>query len=95
MLDFARQGDVLVVRRLSRLSRFLKDLIEIFVLLESKGFGLISLQDSIDISSISGKLVFHIFGDLAGNFIREKANAALQSARARGRKGGRPKSLDP
>jgi len=66
-------------------------------LLESKGIGLKSLQEAIDTSSSSGKLIFHIFGALAEferNLIREKTQTGLQAARARGRKGGRPKSLD-
>ncbi len=66
-------------------------------LLESRGVGLKSLHESIDTSSSSGKLIFHIFGALAEferNLIRERAQASLQAARARGRKGGRPKSLD-
>ena len=96
-LDYARQGDIIVVWRLDSLSRSLKDLIEMVALLESKGVGLKSLQESIDTSSSSGKLVFHIFGALAEferNLIRERTNAGLQAARARGRKGGRPKTLD-
>jgi DNA invertase Pin-like site-specific DNA recombinase len=96
-LDFARKGDIIVVWRLDRLSRSLKDLIEMVTLLESKGIGLKSLQESIDTSTSSGKLVFHIFGALAEferNLIRERTNAGLQAARARGRKGGRPKLLD-
>jgi DNA invertase Pin-like site-specific DNA recombinase len=97
-LDYARQGDVLVVWRLDRLSRSLKDLIEMVILFESKGIGLKSLQESIDTSSSSGKLIFHIFGALAEferNLIRERTHAGLHAARARGRKGGRPRSLDP
>jgi len=65
-------------------------------LLEVQGIGLKSLQESIDTSSSSGKLIFHIFGALAEferNLIRERTQAGLQAARARGRKGGRPKSL--
>lgn len=96
-LAYARQGDIIVVWRLDRLSRSLKDLIEIVALLESKDIGLKSLQESIDTASSSGKLIFHIFGALAEferNLIRERTNAGLQAARARGRKGGRPKSLD-
>ena len=83
--------------RLDRLSRSLKDLIEMVTLLESKGIGLKSLQEAIDTSSSSGKLIFHIFGALAEferNLIRERTQAGLQAARARGRKGGRPKSLN-
>ncbi|MFB2706479.1 MULTISPECIES: recombinase family protein [Marinobacter] len=95
-LQYARTGDTIVVWRLDRLSRSLKDLIEMVTLLESKGIGLKSLQEAIDTSSSSGKLIFHIFGALAEferNLIRERTQAGLQAARARGRKGGRPKSL--
>lgn len=66
-------------------------------LLEEKGIGLKSLHESIDTASSSGKLIFHIFGALAEferNLIRERTHAGLQAARARGRKGGRPKKLD-
>lgn len=96
-LQYARAGDTLVVWRLDRLSRSLKDLIEMVTLLESKGIGLKSLQEAIDTSSSSGKLIFHIFGALAEferNLIRERTQAGLQAARARGRKGGRPKALN-
>lgn len=96
-LQYARAGDTIVVWRLDRLSRSLKDLIEMVTLLESKGIGLKSLQEAIDTSSNSGKLIFHIFGALAEferNLIRERTQAGLQAARARGRKGGRPKSLN-
>jgi len=95
-LQYVRAGDTIVVWRLDRLSRSLKDLIEIVSLLESRGIGLKSLHESIDTSSSSGKLIFHIFGALAEferNLIRERTQAGLQAARARGRKGGRPKSL--
>ena len=96
-LQYARAGDTIVVWRLDRLSRSLKDLIEMVTLLESKGIGLKSLQEAIDTSSSSGKLIFHIFGALAEferNLIRERTQAGLQAARARGRKGDRPKSLN-
>lgn len=95
-LEFARQGDIVIVWRLDRLSRSLKDLIEIVALLDSKKIGLRSLHESIDTSSSSGKLIFHIFGALAEferNLIRERTHAGLQAARARGRQGGRPKKL--
>jgi len=65
-------------------------------LLDSKKIGLRSLHESIDTASSSGKLIFHIFGALAEferNLIRERTHAGLQAARARGRKGGRPKKL--
>ena len=95
-LNFARPGDTLVVWRLDRLSRSLRDLIETVTLLESRGVQLKSLHESIDTSSSSGKLVFHLFGALAEferNLIRERTQAGLRAARVRGRKGGRPKSL--
>ena len=96
-IKFARSGDTLVVWRLDRLSRSLRDLIETVTLLESRGVQLKSLHESIDTTSSSGKLIFHLFGALAEferNLIRERTQAGLQAARARGRKGGRPKALD-
>jgi DNA invertase Pin-like site-specific DNA recombinase len=87
-----------VVWRLDRLGRSLKDLIEIAGKLEANGIALKSLNESIDTSSSSGKLIFHIFGALAEferNLIRERTNAGLESAKARGRVGGRPKKLEP
>ena len=65
-------------------------------LLDSSKIGLRSLHGSIDTSSSSGKVIFHIFGALAEferNPIRERTHAGLQAARARGKKGGRPKKL--
>ncbi|OLQ73218.1 transposon DNA-invertase [Photobacterium proteolyticum] len=95
-LQYVRKGDIIVVWRLDRLSRSLKDLIEMVTSLESRGIGLKSLQESIDTSTSSGKLIFHLFGALAEferNLIRERTQAGLQAARVRGRKGGRPKAL--
>ena len=96
-LKFARSGDTLVVWRLDRLSRSLRDLIETVTLLESRGVQLKSLHELIDTASSSGKLIFHLFGALAEferNLIKERTLAGLQAARARGRKGGRPPSLN-
>lgn len=96
-LNYARPSDTLVVWRLDRLSRSLKDLIEMVTFLESKNIGLKSMQETIDTSSSSGKLIFHIFGALAEferSLIKERTQAGLQAARARGRKGGRPESLN-
>lgn len=97
-IEFARKGDVIVVWRLDRLSRSLKDLIDVVALLDSKYIGLKSLHESIDTTSSSGKLIFHIFGALAEferNLIRERTHAGLKAARARGKMGGRPKKLNP
>jgi DNA invertase Pin-like site-specific DNA recombinase len=96
-LDHVRQGDVLVVWRLDRLSRSLGSLIELMTHLDSRGIGFKSLTEQIDTTTSGGKLIFHIFGALAEferNLIRERTNAGLAAARARGRKGGRPKRLD-
>jgi DNA invertase Pin-like site-specific DNA recombinase len=96
-LDYARAGDVLIVWRLDRLSRSLKELIELVTQLEVRGIGLKSLHEAVDTSSSTGKLTFHLFGALAEferNLIRERTQAGLQAARARGHKGGRPKALD-
>ena len=98
VLAYARPGDTIVVWRLDRLSRSLKDLIDMVTVLEGKGVGLKSLHESIDTTSSSGKLIFHIFGALAEferTLIRERTQAGLQAARARGRTGGRPKALTP
>jgi len=97
-LEVARAGDVLVVWRLDRLGRSLKDLIQLTETLKEQGIGLQSLQESITTTSSSGQLIFHLFGALAEferNLIRERTQAGLTAARARGRKGGRPKVLDP
>lgn len=92
-----REGDIVVVWRLDRFGRSLKHLIEWVNDLESLHVGFESLQESINTTSSSGKLVFHLFGALAEferNLIRERTKAGLESARARGRLGGRPKQLD-
>ncbi len=96
-LEALREGDVLVVWRLDRLGRSLRDLIELVGELEQRKVGFRSLQESMDTSSSGGKLIFHVFGALAEferNLIRERTHAGLSAARARGRKGGRPKRLD-
>jgi DNA invertase Pin-like site-specific DNA recombinase len=97
-LEVARTGDVLVVWRLDRLGRSLKDLIEIMSTLDEKGIGLQSLQESISTTSGSGRLIFHLLGALAEferNLISERTTAGLVAARSRGHRGGRPKALDP
>ena len=91
-LKTLRTGDTLVVWRLDRLGRSLKDLVEIVHTLEARGVSFQSLTESIDTSNAGGKLVFHVFAALAEferNLIRERTLAGLAAARARGRKGGR------
>lgn len=95
--ELLRRGDTLVVWRLDRLGRSLKDLIEWINYLDKEGVALKSLQESIDTTTATGKLVFHLFGALSEferNLIRERTQAGLVAARSRGRKGGRPKRLD-
>lgn len=97
LLEVARRGDTIVVWRLDRLARSLKDLIALVDRLDSTGIGLKSLCEHIDTTSGGGKLVFHLFGALAEferTLIRERTRAGLDAARARGRQGGRPKRLD-
>ncbi len=97
-LDHLRPGDTLVVWRLDRLGRTLKQLIELINDFNTKGIGFRSLQENIDTTTSGGKLVFHIFGALAEferDVIKERTQAGLQAARARGRKGGRPRALNP
>lgn len=93
-----REGDTLVVWRLDRLARSLKDLIRISEQLADRGVGLRSLKESIDTSTATGRLYFHLMGALAEferNLIRERTMAGLEAARRRGRKPGRkPKMTD-
>ena len=97
--ELLRAGDTLVVWRLDRLGRSLKDLIASVAWLEEQGVALVSLQETIDTSTPAGeRLTFHLFGALAEferNLIRERTQAGLTAARARGRSGGRPAALDP
>lgn len=96
-LKALRSGDVLVVWRLDRLGRSLPDLVTIVSELEQQGIGFESLTEKIETGSAAGKLVFHVFAALAEferNVIRERTRAGLAAARARGRVGGRKRSLD-
>jgi DNA invertase Pin-like site-specific DNA recombinase len=93
-LSHLRTGDTLVVWRLDRLGRSLQHLIQTVTALDSRGIGFRSVTENIDTTTSGGKLVFHIFGALAEferDIIKERTQAGLQAARARGRTGGRPK----
>jgi DNA invertase Pin-like site-specific DNA recombinase len=95
-LEFARKGDTLVVWRLDRLGRSLPHLIEVVNGLADRGVEFRSLKETIDTSTAGGKLVFHVMAAMAEferDLIRERTNAGLSAARARGRNGGRPKAL--
>lgn len=93
LCDKLRNGDELVVWRLDRLGRSLKDLIALVADFESKGIKFTSLTENINTSTNNGKLIFNIFASLAEferNLIRERTLAGLSAARSRGRLGGRP-----
>ena len=96
MIGQLRTGDIAVIWKLDRLGRSLYDLVNLVSEIQGKGAGLKSLNDSIDTTTPHGKLIFHIFASLAEferDIIRERTKAGLAAARARGRKGGRPKGL--
>ncbi len=96
LLSELRKGDVIIIWKLDRLGRSLKHLVELVELLNTKKVGLVSLNDPINTTTSHGKLIFNIFASLAEferDIIRERTKAGLKAARARGRKGGRPKGL--
>ena len=97
MLDMARPGDIIVVWRLDRLGRSLKQLIETVTLLKDRGIELRSIKEQIDTTTPTGKLMFHIVGAMAEferDIIKERTQAGLDAARARGRLGGRRKAIE-
>jgi len=94
-LSHLRTGDTLVVWRLDRLGRTLKYLIELINQFNAQGVGFQSLTEQIDTTTSGGKLIFHIFGALAEferDLIKERTRAGITAARARGRKGGHPRT---
>lgn len=98
LLDQLRAEDVLVIWKLDRMGRSLKHLVELVGNLIERKVGLLSLNDPIDTTSAQGRLVFNLFASLAEferELIRERTQAGLTAARARGRVGGRPKGLSP
>ncbi len=96
-LDYCREGDVLVVWRLDRLERSIKELVELVNDLKGRGVGFRSLRESLDTTPPGGKLIFHVFASIAEfkrDVIRERTMAGLEAARARGCKGGRKPTMD-
>ena len=95
-LAYARDGDLIVVWKLDRLSRSLGHLVETVQDMERRGIGFRSLTEAIDTSSPSGKAIFPIFAAISSverTLIQERTRAGLAAARQRGRVGGRPKLL--
>lgn len=96
LLGDVRSGDTIVFWKLDRLGRSLRHLVELVSDLSARGIGLQSLSDPIDTTSAQGRLIFNLFASLAEferELIRERTQAGLSAARARGRTGGRPKGL--
>lgn len=96
-MSYVRSGeDVLVVWKLDRLARSLKQLIETVEKLEAQHIGMLSLTESINTTTSGGRLIFHIFASLAKferSIIRERTTAGLRAAKQNGRIGGRPSAL--
>ena len=96
-IEFCREGDVLVCWKLDRVGRSLRDLIDTIIKLKDRGIGFRCLTQNLDTTTPSGMLIFHVFGAMAEferSLIQERTMAGLQSARARGRLGGRPKAMN-
>jgi len=95
-LEHLREGDTLVVWRLDRFGRSLKDLVTKIEALDERGVEFVSLTEGIDTTTAQGRLAFHLFGALAEferEIGRERTMARLRAARERGRVGGRPRAL--
>lgn len=98
LLDQLRPGDVLVVWKLDRLSRSLKDLLQLLEKLDAAGAGFRSLTESIDTTTSAGRMMMQmvgVFAEFERAMIRERTKAGLDAARADGRVGGRPSKLSP
>ncbi len=96
-IEYSRAGDAIVVTRLDRLGRSLKDLVGLVAEFESKGIELVSLHEAIDTTTSTGRLVLGIFASLAEferNLIRERTKAGLEAAKRNGRIGGRPRAIN-
>lgn len=96
MLDHLRSGDTVVVWKLDRLSRSLKDLLIIMDKIDKAGAGFCSLTEAIDTTTAAGRMMMTMIGTFAEferAMIRERTNAGLAAARAEGRIGGRRKKL--
>jgi DNA invertase Pin-like site-specific DNA recombinase len=98
LLQVLLPGDTVVVWKLDRLGRSIKDLITLVAGLGERSVGFRSLTEAIDTATAGGRLVFHIFAALAEfehALIVERTHAGLAAARARGRHGGRPRKMTP
>jgi DNA invertase Pin-like site-specific DNA recombinase len=97
-LEFMRKGDILVVWKLDRLARSLKQLIETIEHLDERGIQFSSLTETMDTTTSGGRLFYHIFAALSEferSIIRERTRAGLEAARRMGKVSGRPCALSP
>lgn len=98
MLDQLREGDIVVVWKLDRLSRSLKDLLHIIEKIEAAKAGFRSVTEAIDTTTAAGRMMMQMVGSFAEferAMIRERTKAGLETARAAGRIGGRRPKLTP
>jgi DNA invertase Pin-like site-specific DNA recombinase len=97
LLDHLREGDTLVVWKLDRLSRSLKDVLHIMERIAAAGAGFRSLTESVDTTTPAGRMMMHMVGAFAEferGMIRERTVEGLKAAKAAGRVGGRPPKLN-
>ncbi len=95
-LDFLRSEDQLVVWKIDRLGRSLREMLDTAHMLQERGVKLRSLTEQFDTETATGRMMFNFLGTIAEYFLdlnRERTNAGLKAALARGRKGGRPRKL--
>jgi DNA invertase Pin-like site-specific DNA recombinase len=95
-MKYARDGDTLVVWRLDRLARSMKDLLALIERLQAAGVQLRSLHEQIDTGSANGRLILHVFAALSefeASLLSERTRAGLAAARQQGKVGGRPRAL--
>ena len=98
VLDYLREGDVLVIAKLDRLGRSLHHLLDVVADLDRRDVGLRSLNESIDTKSSTGRLLLHVLGAVAQferDLIVDRTKAGLAAAKSRGRVGGRPSVVTP
>jgi DNA invertase Pin-like site-specific DNA recombinase len=97
-VEFLKAGDSLIVWKLDRLGRSLPHLLDIVAELHQRGVAFRSLTEGMDTNTPHGELLFHIFGALAQYeraLTRERVQAGLAAARRRGKRGGRPTTVEP
>ena len=94
LMDYIREGDILVIAELSRMTRSLKHLLQVVEALEDKGVDIISLRENIDTSTATGRCFISIMGavsQMERELKSERAAAGREAAKARGKTGGRPR----